>query len=64
MKKIIPFIIMTGLLSCGENESCKCIEEFDSLRVNSKRYNLCLDMAIYDNAGDDPYEYHQRKCDD
>ena len=58
-------LLSVGLifLSCS-NESCDCVEEFDSMRVNSKKYNLCLDIATYDGGGDDPYQYHKDKCDD
>ena len=50
--------------SCSNTTSCDCVDEFDKFNFTSEKYNNCLDIAINDGGGVDPYNYHKKKCND
>lgn len=64
MKKIylLPFL-MFAISSCS-NKHCDCIDEMNSMNYTSVEYNECISMARNAGATNNPYKYHQKKCDD
>lgn len=61
-------IIGAGVLAAssgsGSGVYCDCVEEFNTLNVNSSKYQSCIDLAIAEGVADDPYGAFERKCND
>lgn len=48
----------------GYDVYCDCVEEFNTLNVNSSKYQSCIDLAIAEGVADNPYRAFERKCND
>ena len=68
----IIYLFMVGIMfaftACGDGSSssssaCSCLEEFNTLRINSSLYQSCINKAISAGEAGDPYGYFERKCD-
>ena len=62
----LALFLLTAIIfaSCGSEKSvaCDCVEEFDTMRFNSQSYIDCVDLAIANNASDNPYDYFKNIC--
>lgn len=54
---------MLTFTSCSSEKrtACACVEEFDTMRINSQLYQKCIDVAISVQT-DNPYNYFKNKC--
>ena len=55
---------MFTFTSCSSEKktACACVEEFNTMRINSQLYQKCIDVVIANGATDDPYNYFKNKC--
>ena len=64
---ILALIIGAGVLGNMEeptrgNSACTCLDELDTMRVNSSLYQECVDIAIIAGETSNPYGYFEREC--
>ena len=44
------------------NSACTCLDELNTMRVNSSLYQECIDKAIIAGETSNPYGYFEREC--
>lgn len=57
-------LLLIFIISSCSNTNCDCVDELNTMNYTSEKYNNCIDIAMYDGGGDDPYKYHKKKCND